>query len=202
MERERKLNRKMQEKTFIPNSNPDKKPFAGFNSKTVVVAAVVLASVAAFSGFFLAEEEVFTSENIALMEERFEASQPLSYKYVTDSKDFHKALALMPIPEKEKTQIQTDYFDGKIQLMEVVLWDNFQEDGDVIQLSTDTYSVTVPILHEAKVYHIPMPFGSTHVKITGVHDGGGGVTAASTVNGQGLDFPPLKVGESRYIQVL
>lgn len=86
--------------------------------------------------------------------------------------------------------------NGERTLGWIALWDNFDEDGDVVTLSTAGISLSVPLTHSPTRLLIPYIPGQP-VFVTGERDGmGGGVTAAVELSSGALPLPPLAVGQT------
>lgn len=60
-------------------------------------------------------------------------------------------------------------------LVELTLWDTQAPDGDVVAVTSGGYSRQVMLTRTPQVIAIPV-IGRTSVKITGIRDGGGGIT--------------------------
>ena len=86
-------------------------------------------------------------------------------------------------------------------MVELVLWDNVAEDGDVVQVSSLGYSQTIPITHAQQTMYFPAQY-DVPVTITGIHDGGGGITLGFTGSGQPVSLPVMAEGQviSLYLQ--
>lgn len=84
---------------------------------------------------------------------------------------------------------------GYISLAWVTVWDNLAEDGDVIEVSSGGMTRVVSILNEPTTIVVPYSIDSAQLKITGLRDGGGGITvAARTANGS-LSLPVMSEGQ-------
>ena len=86
-------------------------------------------------------------------------------------------------------------------MVELVLWDNVAEDGDVVQVSSLGYSQTITITHAPQTVYFPAQY-DVPVTITGIHDGGGGITLGFTGSGQPVSLPVMTEGQviSLYLQ--
>jgi hypothetical protein len=63
----------------------------------------------------------------------------------------------------------------QIRLVELALWDSHAPDGDVVRVTSVGYSRDVVLHKQPIVLAVPVQ-GSMPIQITGVHDGGGGIT--------------------------
>jgi hypothetical protein len=110
-------------------------------------------------------------------------------------------LAQLDMPEAEKLRLEEELRDGGTRLAAVTLWDTVDEDGDVVDVSAAGFSQRLTILHKPKMFFLPVQYGGS-VRITGVRDGGGGITlGVSTITGP-VPLPPLAVSQSVEIPVL
>lgn len=109
---------------------------------------------------------------------------------------FARAVAGMREPPAEAERlIKKARAEGR-RIVILTLWDNMDEDGDIIDVRVGAQSWTVPQRTQpAALTVIYMP-GET-ITLTGhVDGGGGGVTAGLGLNTGPLPLPPLAVGQS------
>jgi hypothetical protein len=110
------------------------------------------------------------------------------------------ALASLLLPAEQKKQIEDHLAKDTIRLGAMTLWDNVAEDGDAVEVSGAGFTQRLTILHEPKVFFVPyMPGGSIH--ISGVADGGGGITIAIKTALGDQFLPPLSPGQAVEIQI-
>ena len=100
-----------------------------------------------------------------------------------------------------RTQILSEVESGNLQVASIQLWDNFDEDGDVVDIHTGGFTMTVSLTHAPQTILIPYKSGQP-LLIVGNHDGGGGITAAiSTPSGE-APLPLMSVGQIIEIPLL
>ena len=133
-----------------------------------------------------------------------------------DANEARSAIQNLPLPDDQKTALaqnivptadsqtqaaQPAWDKGGQQMVELVLWDNVAEDGDVVQVSSLGYSQTIPITHAQQTVYFPAQY-DVPVTITGIHDGGGGITLGFTGSGQPVSLPVMAEGQviSLYLQ--
>ena len=85
--------------------------------------------------------------------------------------------------------------DAGARLVELTLWDDVAQDGDVVMVTSAGYSQQVNLMHAPQTLAFPTITGSP-VTITGVHDGGGGITLGFTGSGVPVALPVLAEGQS------
>ncbi|STZ07654.1 Uncharacterised protein [Moraxella caprae] len=81
------------------------------------------------------------------------------------------------------------------RVAELILWDDVAEDGDVVTVSSLDMSQQVALMHAHKTIYVPVVNGKP-VVITGVRDGGGGITLAFAAGGGTALTPVIREGES------
>ena len=133
-----------------------------------------------------------------------------------DANEARSAIQNLPLPDDQKTALaqnivptadsqtqaaQPAWDKGGQQMVELVLWDNVAEDGDVVQVSSLGYSQTITITHAKQTLYFPAQY-DVPVTITGIHDGGGGITLGFTGSGQPVSLPVMAEGQviSLYLQ--
>ncbi len=81
------------------------------------------------------------------------------------------------------------------RVVEFYLWDDQYEDGDVVEVRSAGFSQTVPLVTARRRIIVPV-FQGQPVTLTGVTDGGGGITVAVEVGGAPVPLPVLAPGGS------
>lgn len=81
------------------------------------------------------------------------------------------------------------------RVAELILWDDVAEDGDVVTVSSLDMSQRVALMHAHKTIYVPVVNGKP-VVITGVRDGGGGITLGFAASGSNALAPVTREGES------
>lgn len=89
---------------------------------------------------------------------------------------------------------------GETTLAWVSLWDFAAADGDVVSLSSAGYNVSVPLQKAPAEFAVPVD-ASRQVRITGLHDGGGGITLAVKSGAEAISMPVLAEGQDISIPI-
>jgi hypothetical protein len=88
----------------------------------------------------------------------------------------------------------------RLGLVELVLWDTDAPDGDVVQVASAGYSREVLLAKTPTVIYVPGT-GAGTIKITGVRDGGGGITLGVKGESVSLLMPIMSVGQTLALPV-
>ena len=99
----------------------------------------------------------------------------------------------LPQPEADRAVALID--EGRLAVGWITVWDNFDEDGDVVAITAGGFTQTVPLFHQPTTIAVPYLPGQP-ITVEGVRDGGGGITAAIGLASGPLPLPPLAVGQS------
>lgn len=88
--------------------------------------------------------------------------------------------------------------ENRVQMKALGFWDDVIIDGDVIVVSGGGVTARVPLVKRVQYVMIPVPVGGgqTVVTVTGVIDGGGGVTQGIMTPGGVMPAPYLEEGQS------
>ena len=126
-----------------------------------------------------------------------------------DANEARSVIQGLSLPDDQKAALTanvapdnpTDWDKGGQQMLELVLWDDVAEDGDVVQVSSLGYTQTINIMHAPQTVYFPAQY-NVPVTITGIHDGGGGITLGFTGSGQPVSLPVMTEGQviSLYLQ--
>lgn len=117
--------------------------------------------------------------------------------------DLDQALASMPdtVPQEAREEMRTQVNEGRLQLAWVTLWDTHAEDGDVLRFES---SVSIPVevmaLNQKTTLAIPYP-ADGKVLVTGVKDGGGGITIALESGATSIAWPTMAPGDQLVLPV-
>lgn len=169
------------------------RPFAAVGS----AAALALAAFLAFGGG-PAADNVTNAE----MQDRTAAYQALVASpglalSLVSAEDVDTAIAGMPdtVGEEEREQLRSDIDMGRVKLAWLTLWDTHAEDGDILRFeSTASFPIEVMALNAKTTIAIPYP-ADGNVVVTGVRDGGGGITIALESGAARIAWPTMAPGD-------
>ena len=114
---------------------------------------------------------------------------------LSDDADRAKAAGGLDLPPPKVAEVVAAAEAGRVQVAQITLWDHFDEDGDIVRLDVGGMTRTVQIWNEPLTIAIPYAPGSP-LTLTGVRDGGGGVTVAIAAQGKEILVPPLAEGQT------
>lgn len=100
----------------------------------------------------------------------------------------------------EKTRIRTAVEAGALDVGLLIVWDYMDQDGDVVAVSSAGFIQNITIVNAPTPIVIPYD-GPSAVTVTGLHDGGGGITVAVASGGGPMQLRPLLVGESVEVRI-
>lgn len=110
------------------------------------------------------------------------------------------AVAALSLAPKEAAALLEAVQNDREELVYITLWDDVAEDGDVVELSSNGLTISVGIRHAPRRVAVPMPKQGV-VFITGIYDGGGGITIAAESDGARVALPYLMTGQRMGIPV-
>lgn len=117
--------------------------------------------------------------------------------------DVDKAIASMPkgVTEQQRDQVRSDVNQGRVKLAWLTVWDTQAEDGDIVRLqSSASFPIEVMALNAKTTIAIPYP-ADGKVLVTGVRDGGGGITVALQSGSALIDWPTMAPGDTLNLPV-
>lgn len=168
-----------------------------------VMAGIMLAAalaVGSLGGVFLtggSGDSLSLAEQERISREFAAASQaPLLLGEVSKDQVPEK-VAELGLPTVEAERLIQDIGTGKSRMLLLGLVDYASEDGDIVRITSGGLSVEVSLFKGVNMVAIPVAGdGPAEITVTGVYDGGGGITiSGSGPNGQ-LPLPLMSVGQS------
>ncbi|MEM9429171.1 MAG: hypothetical protein AAGA32_06705 [Pseudomonadota bacterium] len=106
------------------------------------------------------------------------------------------AIESMPVAEEVREEVRTQVESGQMRLAWLTLWDTHAEDGDILRFESDaSLPVEVLALNAPTTLAIPFP-ASGVVKVTGVVDGGGGITIGLRSGATTITWPTMQPGDT------
>lgn len=111
-----------------------------------------------------------------------------------------KAIESLDLPQAQSQEIIQAAERNEFKLCWITVWDNMDEDGDVVSVSANGFTRTVPILHNPVTLAFPLTPGGS-IAITGIRDGQGGITAGAQTQAGAIQFPPLNEGQTVHLRV-
>lgn len=104
--------------------------------------------------------------------------------------------AIESMPEEVRAEVRTEVQGGTLRLAWVSVRDTHAEDGDIVSFKAEGVpSIDVEARNAWKTVAIPYP-PSGHVGVTGVRDGGGGITVAIRSGAAEVAWPTMQVSDT------
>ncbi|MBO0906278.1 hypothetical protein [Jiella sonneratiae] len=124
----------------------------------------------------------------------FDAARPFALAPLSAA-EAAAALPYLGLSAGAAAALKTDLDKGAVRLVALTLWDDQEEDGDVVRVETAGYGRDIPLAAAPTRIVLPVD-GDNSIRVRGTADGGGGITMAIAVNGKAVPLPPLAVGET------
>jgi hypothetical protein len=172
--------------------------------RSVALGVALLAGVAgaAFFGMGAAQDSL-TQQEVQQRQADYQASMavgPIVVDRVSDD-EVDDALATMGLDTEQKQELQEKVTQGRVELAWITIWDTHAEDGDIVRLESEgSPSVEVLARNAPTTVAFPMP-ASGVVNLTGMVDGGGGITIAAKSGAAQVAMPSMQPGQSLGIPV-
>jgi hypothetical protein len=90
--------------------------------------------------------------------------------------------------------------EQKVSLVELVLWDTHAPDGDMVRITSAGYARDVLLSKIPTVIHVPGTSAGV-IQVTGLKDGGGGITLGIKGSQQSVLMPIMSEGQSLSLPV-
>lgn len=144
--------------------------------------------------------DVVTSQARKELIQDYLSMKPVQLKLVSQA-ELDQALADMPLPPAELVALkqaldapQQGSTADDVRLAWVDIWDAVHEDGDIVNIRSAGYQVDVPLQHAKVRVAVPVN-GNKAIEITGVTDGGGGITLGLMTDIGAVMLPVLSPGQ-------
>lgn len=171
----------------------------------MAVAAAVVLGAAAYFGFGGAAVDNVTqaqSDQATAAYQTLVAGGGMPLSYVAPA-DIDSAIDDMPpsVSTEQRQQLRSDIKQGRTRLAWLTLWDTQAEDGDVLRFeSASSFPIDVTALNAKTTIAIPYP-ADGKVMVTGVRDGGGGITIALESGAAHINWPTMAPGDQLALPV-
>lgn len=170
----------------------------------LLAAAVAAIGAVAYFGLSGGGDQVTDAE----IQSRTEAHQALLASpglpvTLVRADEVDSALASMPdtVPQQTREEMRSQINQGNLQLAWVTLWDTHVEDGDILRFESSTsIPIEVMALNAHTTFAIPYP-ADGQVLVTGVKDGGGGITIALESGATLIKWPTMAEGDTLLLPI-
>jgi len=148
--------------------------------------------------------DIYTQQKKAEITQNFKGKTITAVSVnISDPVKLAEAAKNLNLPQLQSEQVLEQVKKGNLRLIQITLWDYLQEDGDSVQVSLGGLSRTLVIQSAPVTVTLPVVTTNTApaLKVSGIADGGGGVTLGVGSGGGGVLFPPFEVGNTLTIPV-
>ena len=188
-----------------PQARPQPAPQAALLPSVrtrAVVAAVAAALVALAATVFPATDDLTPAQDQARID-AYQAAVPLPLPLVNlaDPAEREEALRSLGLTQAETQTLQTNLQSATERLVWLDVFDDCREDGDIVEIRSLRYRREIPIVHAPTQIAVPVSADEQAILLTGVYDGGGGITVAIRVEGQVVPLPRLRPGQTLSIPI-
>jgi len=166
-----------------------------------VAVASIVAIMLGLSGF-----GVLRAKEVPLMPAHaFNAATPLALRVVAPS-EREQAISTMGLTTEEQQALSSELGVARspapraaaderpVRLAWITLWDTHAQDGDMVRVDSSGFSTTVTLSNTPITFAVPVPEQGV-VNLTGIRDGGGGITIGAMSGGQRVALPVMSVGQ-------
>ena len=187
-----------------PQAKPQAKPQAApqllpsMATRAKAVAAVVIA-VAVAATVFPATDDLTPAQDQARID-AFQAAIPLPLPLVNLA-ERQAALRSLGLAPAETRTLEHNLQTATERLVWITVFDDCREDGDIVEIRSLRYRREIPMVHAPTPIAVPVSAADQAISLTGVYDGGGGITVAIRLNGQMVPVPRLQPGQTLSIPI-
>ena len=182
-----------------PQAAPQLLPSIATRAKAVAVAVVAVAVAATV---FPATDDLTPAQDQARID-AYQAAIPLPLPLVNlaDPAERQAALRSLGLAPAETRTLEHNLQTATERLVWITVFDDCREDGDIVEIRSLRYRREIPMVHAPTPIAVPVSAAEQAILLTGVYDGGGGITVAIRLNGQLVPVPRLQPGQTLSIPI-
>ena len=182
-----------------PQAAPQLLPSIATRAKAVAVIAVAAAVAATV---FPATDDLTPAQDQARID-AYQAVVPLPLPLVNlaDPAERQAALRSLGLAPAETRTLEHNLQAATERLVWLTVFDDCREDGDIVEIRSLRYRRDIPMVHAPTSIAVPVSAAEQAISLTGVYDGGGGITVAIRLNGQMVPVPRLRPGQTLCIPI-
>ena len=189
-----------------PQAKPQPMPQAKRKaiSKPVLMAATaaLLAVSLTATGFLFPPTAEVAPAEAEVRLNNFTAAPYVQLKPINLADPQEQAEALQSLqqafPNPEELQAHVQASD---RMVWIEVFDDCAEDEDIVNIRTFSYSQNIPLFNVPTRVAIGLSPGEKNITVTGIEDGGGGITVAIKTEGRLLPLPVMKPRQTILIPV-
>ncbi len=187
----------------VPQAKPQAAPqlLPSMATRAKAVAAAVVA-VAVAATVFPATDDLTPAQDQARID-AFQAAIPLPLPLVNlaDPAERQAALRSLGLTPAETRTLEYNLQTATERLVWITVFDDCREDGDVVEIRSLRYRRDIPMVHAPTSIAVPVSAAEQAISLTGVYDGGGGITVAIRLKGQMVPVHRLQPGQTLSIPI-
>lgn len=168
--------------------------------KNAVFGIVLVAVLFGGYKFFGSTKDDIDINTQKQWETAFMAIQPLHVDTVKEE-ELPEAIATMNLSQNDQNEIQKEIDNGRTRLVWVTLWDTVAEDDDVVEIESGGFNLNILLKNAVQRIAVPEPPSDT-LNLSGVRDGGGGITVGMLSGTSPVNLPLMKVGQALGVPVI
>lgn len=165
-------------------------------------AAVLAVSLTTAKGFLFPPTAEVAPAEAEVRLNNFTAAPYVQLKPINLADPQEQAEALQSLqqafPNPEELQAHVQASD---RMVWIEVFDDCAEDEDIVNIRTFSYSQNIPLFNVPTRVAIGLSPGERNIMVTGIKDGGGGITVAIKTEGRLLPLPVMKPGQTILIPV-
>lgn len=190
-----------------PQAKPQTKPQAApqllpsIATRAKAVAAAVIA-VAVAATVFPATDDLTPAQDQARVD-AYQAAIPLPLPLVNlaDPAERAEAVQSLGLTQAETRTLEQNLQAATERLVWITAFDDCREDGDIVEIRSSRYRREIPIVHAPTQIAVPVSADEQAILLTGVYDGGGGITVAVRIEGRTVPLPRIRPGQTLSIPI-
>lgn len=188
----------------IPQAIPQAVPQLLPKLKPLAVAVALTAIIATGAVILMPTEESLTPAEEAARITAFESAQPMRLEPVNlaDPAEREEALSVMNLKPEERKALENNLLAQAERLVWLDVFDDCQEDGDIVHVKSSSFQQQVAIFHAPRRLAVTLAPSEKAIALTGIRDGGGGITVSVRVQGRMVPLPRLSPGQTMMIPVM
>lgn len=167
----------------------------------VCAVGVILFGVWTFKPSAVPDTDILTNDEKTTILNEYDAIASFQVDRISNPQELQQAIKSMSLRSDKQHILEKKIQEREIEMAWIQARDNMAEDGDVLKFESQNYQVTATLTNKPVIFALPLSPGANQVKVTGVHDGGGGITASVITSSGATSVPIINQGMSYTLPV-